>query len=205
MYRRSIPGRLTNSTPYGVWNCRAVPLALQRVCGSSSWICRASYSARAQGWNGVCSAGLMGSVMPNRGVHTPFSSGVAPQRIARPSASRGAGPGGGAFGSRPRRCAAAGSAMTTAATGNTDANTVSFMSSLRYEPGPARLRGLVTLAAARIGVERLAGPAARSRERHGSGVHAVLAVARHEAVDGDGLTDLERLATPAAALQAMRR
>src|SRR5688572_1431835 len=130
--------------------------------------------------------------MPNIGVHTPFSSGVAPQRIARPSASRGAGPGGGAFGLRPRRCAAAGSAMTSAANSKAGASTVSFMSFL-----------LVTLAAARVGIERLARPPARGGQRHGARIHALFAVAREEAVDADGFADLQRLTAPATALQAV--
>src|SRR3954471_22713172 len=104
MYIRFISGRFTNSTPYGVSNCREKPDALHRVCGSSSLVWRKSYSAFAHGWNGIVSYLAIGVVivMPEPGSHTPFSCGVNPQRIARPFESRGAGFGGGPAALPPR-------------------------------------------------------------------------------------------------------
>src|SRR5262245_54757556 len=99
--------------------------------------------------------------------------------------------------------------MTSVANTKADASTVSsFMACLRHRPARwrrGRSIGVVGRIAARSRVERLTGPAARRGQRHRARVHAVLAVTRQEAIDRHGLADLQRLAAPTLALQAVRR
>src|SRR5215510_2509421 len=64
---------------------------------------------------------------------------------------------------------------------------------------------LIVAALTRGCVERFARTRARRHHRHGPGVHALAAILRQRSGDGDLLTDLQRLTTPAAALQTVRR
>src|SRR4029079_15191082 len=64
---------------------------------------------------------------------------------------------------------------------------------------------LVVAALARRRIERLPGPSASAGHRDLPGVHAVAAVLGARANDGHLFADLQRLTTPAAALQAVRR
>ena len=120
--------------------------------------------------------GLIGSVMPNIGVQTPFSSGVAPHRmhaavgVARRRArrrqvrhcGRGAAP-------RP------GSAMTSAASNKADASTVSFMSSLSASERADARRAVDQFLGGCSTRRRASRPAAAGRrQRHGARVHALL-------------------------------